>query len=67
MGHELESYVLEEFRESTLIYEENNFGGNLKLGFLVFWSGFPRGVVRRGDTTVFLREFIGPIELVWGG
>jgi hypothetical protein len=27
MGHELDKFVLEEFGVSTLIYEENLFGG----------------------------------------
>jgi hypothetical protein len=50
MGHEMEFNVLEEFSDSTLIYEENVFGG---IGFSVFWgfwSGFHVALLRRGDS-----------------
>jgi hypothetical protein len=53
MGREMEKVVLGEFRDSTLIYEENDFGGILFWGFLKFYSCIHVGALRRGGTSCF--------------
>jgi hypothetical protein len=42
-------YVLEEFEEFTLFYEENNFGGIGNWGFFGVWADSHVGSLRRGD------------------
>jgi hypothetical protein len=50
----MEINVSGEFSDSTLIYEENLFGGIGNWDFWGFSSGFHVGLLRRGDTYVFL-------------
>jgi hypothetical protein len=52
------------FRGFTLNYEEKLFGGILIWWFLMFWSVFHVGLLRRGGTCVFFPSALG--EFNWG-
>jgi hypothetical protein len=57
----MEEIVLGEFRDSTLIYEENYNGGIKIWAFLGFCSGFHVEVMRRGGTVVFPPRDLGEV------
>jgi hypothetical protein len=57
LGHELDNWILGEFGNPTLIYEEKLKGEILIWVFFVFWAGVPRRCTEEEDHLVSICVF----------